>query len=117
VTEGTVTMAAVEPGAERGAGGTLPERVAKLEVRADRSEGDSQRTRDRLHLIEGELAAVRYLGEQIRDMAATVGELAKDVRSLSHRVVERPSPAGLSAAAGWLSFLVAAAALIYAATH
>jgi len=75
------------------------------------------RVRDRQHALENELAALRYLGEQVRDLAHEVKVASEHYQQLSRRALERPTAAGYSAIIAGCSFLLAIVAFIIALAH
>jgi septal ring factor EnvC (AmiA/AmiB activator) len=78
-------------------------------------EAELKRVRDRLHAVESEIAAFRFIGEKIGELGDQIKELATQVQTLSRRALERPTAGGVSAAAAWVSVLVAVGALATAA--
>lgn len=82
-------------------------RVANLEL-------EVRTVRERLHTLESDRVAVRLLAVKVDALTTELSELAGDLRTLGRRAMERPTPAGLSATASWVSVLIAVAALIIA---
>lgn len=77
-------------------------------------ERELERTRDRLHSLEKTAAAVRYMGEQVGDLTHALDRHSQRLDTIARRALERPTAAGLNAAAGWVAVAVALAALLLA---
>lgn len=86
-------------------------------ARLDSLEPEMQRVRERLHGLESEVTAVTYLGKRLEQLATEMHELGEKIERLSRRAVERPTSAGWSAAAGWLTVAVSIVALVIALLH
>jgi hypothetical protein len=86
------------------------ERVAALERELDR-------VRERQHEMVAEVAAVRYLGEKVRDLGEDVVGLTEQVEKVASRAVPRPRPTTLALFAQYGAVLVAIIALAVAATR
>lgn len=92
----------------------LYEYAAANRARLESVEREVGLLRARQHEINSELAALRYIGEKVGELAVQVGDVAAQLNTLSRRALERPTTAGWSALAGWLAVLVALVALIVA---
>jgi hypothetical protein len=75
------------------------------------------RLRDRQHSLESDVAAMRYVAEQVHELAREVREASERYQQLSRRALERPTAAGYSALIAFAAFVVALAAFIFTATH
>jgi uncharacterized protein YoxC len=80
-------------------------------------ENEVERLRDRQHELSAQVATIRYLAEQVRELGEDVKELTKQVATASRRALERPTPAGWSATAGWAAVIVSVVALVLVATR
>lgn len=76
-------------------------------------ETELERVRERQHDMGAEVAAIRYLALQVRDLAADVKLLTVTAR----RAIGRPTAGGWSALAGWAGVLLALVAVALALTH
>jgi hypothetical protein len=54
----------------------LPERVARLEVRVEDLEGETQRSRQRLHSLEADRATIRLLASQVKAVLESTERVA-----------------------------------------
>lgn len=77
-------------------------------------EHELTRVRNRQHEMAEQLAVIHYLGEQVRELADDVKDLTRSMTTVARQAVHRPSPAGWSAVAAWISIAVAIVALIVA---
>jgi len=82
--------------------------------RLDALEHEVERLRERQHNIAAEVAAVRYLGQEVAKLASHVEKLGEDVETISRRALERPTAAVVGQ---YLGVIVAVIALIVAATR
>jgi hypothetical protein len=80
-------------------------------------ENELVRLRDRQHELAAEVAAIRYLGEQVRELGEDVKALTGQVTTVARRAVERPTPAGWSATAGWAAVIVSVVSLVLVITR
>jgi uncharacterized protein YoxC len=80
-------------------------------------EHEVTRLRDRQHTLANEVMAIRYLAEQVRELSEDVKDLTQNVATIARRAVERPTPAGWSATAGWAAVIVSVVALVLVTTR
>jgi hypothetical protein len=92
----------------------LIEATARNTTRLEGLAAELLRARDAIHVLQGSAAAAIALGQQVAELARQLDGLTAELRTLSRRAVERPTPAGYSAAAGWVSVLLAFAAILIA---
>jgi len=83
-------------------------------ARIDILEAEMNRVRERQHEMSAEVSAIRFLGQQVKDLAVHVEKLGEDVETISRRALERPTAAVVGQ---YISVLIAVIALIVAATR
>jgi methyl-accepting chemotaxis protein len=83
-------------------------------ARIDSLESELNRVRERQHEMAAEVSAIRFLAQQVKDLAHHVEKLGEDVETISRRALERPTAAVVGQ---YLSVLIAVIALIVAATR
>lgn len=75
------------------------------------------RVRDRQHQLESEVAGMRYLGREVRDLARELHDSAQSVERLSRRALERPTASAWSAIISAGAFVLAVVAFIVTVVH
>lgn len=80
-------------------------------------EHELTRVRDRQHELAEQVAVIAYLGRQVHELAEDVKALTLSMTTVARQAVHRPSPAGWSAVAAWISIGVAILALAVAASQ
>jgi uncharacterized protein YoxC len=75
-------------------------------------ENELARLRTRQHELSEQVAIIRYLADQVRELGEDVKALTTQVTALARRAIERPTPAGFSAIASWLALGVAILTLV-----
>ena len=98
-------------------GDNVREQIGNNAARLDSVEHELGRVRDRQHEMMSELAALRYLGNKVGDMAEALHELSGKLEVISRRALERPSARSWQAFAATVSAGLALVALIVAVTH
>ena len=96
-------------------GRTWQEAAASARERIRALERDAERTTATLHTLRGEVAATRYLGEKITELAANVQNLAGRFDALSRHSVQRPSQTTLQVLGQYAGLIIAIIALWIAA--
>lgn len=80
-------------------------------------EHELERTRENVHMIRDEIAAVRYLAKEVGNLARDVHELGKRVEKIATRALEKPTATGLGVFAQYVSIIISLAALAVVATR
>lgn len=93
------------------------EQAGENRARIAALERETERTRERVHRLEGEAAAARFLGQQVKELALDIREMTRRIEELAKHVLIRPSPTGISAFANLAAVLVALAALAISLTR
>jgi predicted RNase H-like nuclease (RuvC/YqgF family) len=75
------------------------------------------RVRDRQHTLESEIAAMRYLAREVRDLARELHESSQAVERLSRRALERPTASAWSAIISFGALTLAVVAFIVTVVH
>lgn len=96
---------------------TWQEVAASNRERIRSLEHEMERARARLHELQTELAAVRFLGERIADLGQEVKHLSEELTRVARRAIERPSQGAVSVLGQYLALALAIAAFIFAATR
>jgi hypothetical protein len=91
--------------------------IAANRTRIETIEAEVGRLRERAHKLEGEASAVRYFGERMTTMSNELHELTRKLETLARQAMARPTSRQVSTIIAALSFLLALAAFLYAATH
>lgn len=107
------TLERVPPSDER----TWQEVAASNRERIRALEHELERTRDAVHKLSKETAAILYLTREVGKLETAVEDLAEQLGKVARRALEKPTATGMSLVAQYLSFAVAICALIVAATH
>jgi hypothetical protein len=92
----------------------LYEIATSNKVRIDTAEREINRLRESVHDLRSEFAALRYLGNQVKEVSGAMHELSGKLDLISRRALERPTARGWSAFAAVISAGVAIVALILA---
>lgn len=95
----------------------LYEYAAENRTRIEAQGSELERVRSKVHNLEGELAALRYLGRKVDELARGLHDVAGELQRLGGQTVPRPRAAAYSAAASWLAAIIALVALIVALEH
>jgi hypothetical protein len=77
-------------------------------------EDESKRLRERVHTVESEVLAFRFLGDKLSALTGELHSLAQQVEQVSRRAMERPTAAIVGQ---YLGLIVAVVALAIAATR
>jgi vacuolar-type H+-ATPase subunit I/STV1 len=107
------TLESVPTGSER----TWQEEAASNRERIRALEHELERTRDAVHRLSVETAAILYLTREVAKLETAVEDLAGQLGRVAKRALERPSATGLSVFAQYLAVIVALVALIVASAR
>lgn len=92
----------------------LFEGLAENRARIETTTGELNRVRDSVHGMRSEVQAVRYLAEQVADLAGQLGRVADRVDAVATHALNRPTPAALGVFAQYGALVVAIIALVLA---
>lgn len=96
---------------------TWPAWAAANRERIETSERELVRLRDRIHKIEADTAAIRFLTEKVSELAMETREIAEQVTKMSRHFVNRPTSGALNALANFGALAVSIVALVVVASH
>ena len=102
------------PNVEEGEFRTWQAADAAVRERLRALERESDRARDTLHTVRGEVQTIRYLAEKIAELAEDVKVLAGRVESVSRQAVHRPSQSALGVLGQYIALIVSIVAIILA---
>lgn len=95
----------------------LFELVGSNTARIEGLEDELSRTRGTVHEVRAEAAAVRFLAQNVAELAGDVRNLAQRVEKIAHHAVGRPSTASLGVLGQYVALVVAIIALVFASRH
>ena len=96
---------------------TWQEVAASNRERINALEHELDRTRDSVHRLSTETAAISYLAKEVGKLEGAVEDLGGQLERIAKRALERPTATGLSVLAQYLAIIVALVALAVAATR
>lgn len=107
------TLESVPTGSER----TWQEQAASNRERIRALEHELERTRDAVHKLSKEAAAILYLTREVGKLETAVEDLTEKLGQIARRALEKPTASGLGVLAQYLGIIVALIALVVAATR